>query len=163
MTPTLRPAIEADLPAINDIYNHYVLTSTCTYAEVPDSLAARRLWWLDHQPPYPVLVLSVGQTVVGWGSLSKFKAREGYRFTCENSVYLHPEWCGRGLGSVMLAALVEHAQAGGLHAIIASICATQVPSIKLHERHGFFEVARMKEVGFKFGRWLDVVYLQRVL
>lgn len=163
MTPTIRPAVEADLPAINDIYNHYVLTSTCTYAEVPDSLDARRRWWLDHKPPHPVLVLDAGKTVVGWGSLSKFKAREGYRYTCENSVYLHHDWCGRGLGSLMLRSLIDHARSGRMHAIIASICATQTASIKLHAKHGFVEAARMREVGFKFGRWLDVVYLQLVL
>lgn len=163
MLPTLRPAVESDLPAINDIYNHYVRTSTCTYAYVPDTLEQRQAWWQEHGGPFPVIVLAAGETVVGWGSLSKFRAREGYRFTCENSVYLHPDWCGRRLGPVLLDELVRLAGVHGFHSIIASICATQGPSIRLHARAGFVEVARMREVGFKFGRWLDVVYMQRMV
>ncbi|MFN0135218.1 MAG: N-acetyltransferase family protein [Phycisphaerae bacterium] len=163
MPPTLRPAVEADLPSINEIYNHYVRTSTCTYAYEPDTMQEREAWWREHGGAYPVIVLDRGETVVGWGSLSKFRPREGYRFTCENSIYLHPDWCGQGHGGVILAELVRLAGQHGFHSIIAGICATQEPSIRLHARAGFVEVARMLEVGFKFDRWLDVVYMQRKL
>ena len=108
----------------------------------------------------PVLVLEHGAEVVAWGSLSPFRPRVGYRHTVEDSVYCRDDWRGHGLGQRLLAELVARGRAIGHHCIIAGISADQPRSIALHRRAGFVEVARMPEVGCKFGRWLELVYLQ---
>jgi phosphinothricin acetyltransferase len=159
----LRPATAADCPAISAIYNHYVVHDTCTYDEEPETLAARQEWFAKHGPEHPVLVAEAGGEVVGWGSLSAFRARAAYRHTVENSVYLRHDWHRRGVGALLLAELIRQARALGHHAIIAGISAEQAPSLAIHARHGFVEVARLREVGWKFGRWLDVVYMELLL
>ena len=161
--PSIREAVEADLGAINDIYNHYVLHSTCTYQTEPSTLEERRKWFSEHTAPYTVIVAEVGGQVVGWGSLSRFHPRAAYGRTTENSVYIHPDWHRRGLGRALLARLVVHARKAGFHTIIAIVSADQEPSVKLHEAFGFTPSGRVKEVGNKFGRWLDVAYLQLML
>jgi phosphinothricin acetyltransferase len=161
----LRAARREDLPAINEIYNHYVLGSTCTYQTVPSTLEERSAWFDRHGGPHPVTV-AVSETdgsVVGWGSLSPFHAREAFARTVEDSVYLDPTWQGRGVGGLLLADLLERASALGHHVVIAAIDAGQAASVALHARYGFAECGRFPEVGFKFGRWLDVIYLQKRL
>jgi phosphinothricin acetyltransferase len=160
---TLRDAGAADLPAIDRIYEHYVHTSTCTYEIEPGGLAAREQWFAEHDATHPVIVAEVAGEVVGWGSLSRHRARAGYRFTVEDSVYVDAPRRGCGVGSAILAHLVDRGRRAGHHVILAGVSADQAASIALHAKHGFFEVARFREVGFKFDRWLDVVYLQRVL
>jgi len=159
----LRPAARSDLTAVNNIYNHYVLHSTCTYQEEPEPIAARRQWLDHHGAKHPVIVAEVNGEVVGWGSLSAYHARSAYRRTVENSVYVHHQYHRRGIGSLLLKDLIVRARALGHHAIIAGIDADQVASVVLHDRFGFQKVGHFKEVGFKFGRWLDVVYMQLVL
>lgn len=157
----IRPAIHADLPAINDIYNHYVLHSTCTYQEIPEPLEGRDAWFTRHGPQHPVIVaVDAGGVVVGWGSLSGYHARSAYRFTVENSVYLRHDLRGQGIGGRLLVELISLAKSLGHHSIIAGIDADQPASVALHRRAGFEQVGRMKEVGFKFGQWLDVIYMQ---
>ena len=112
---------------------------------------------------HPVLVAEQGGEVVGWGSLSTFNPRRGYARTVEDSIYLRDDWRGRGLGRALLSTLIERARALGHHTIIAGASADQDASIALHAAHGFVEVARLREVGRKFDRWLDVVYLQKML
>jgi L-amino acid N-acyltransferase YncA len=161
---TLRPAVVADLPAINDIYNHYVLNSTCTYQEVPETPAGREAWFARHGETHPVIVaVDAAGTIRGWGSLSAYHARSAYRFTVENSVYIQHDLRGKGLGKLLLAELIRLAQQAGQHCIIAGIDADQEASVALHARFGFEQVGRLKQVGFKFGRWLDVIYMQLVL
>jgi L-amino acid N-acyltransferase len=160
---TLRDATDGDLAAINDIYNHYVLTCTCTYQEEPETIAERQAWFGAHDARHPVIVAQVAGEVVGWGSLSRFHAREAYRFTVEDSVYVRHDMQGRGIGAAILAELVRRAKALGYRSILASISADRTASISLHEKYGFAKVAHLAEVGFKFGRWLDVVYLQKML
>jgi phosphinothricin acetyltransferase len=101
--------------------------------------------------------------VEGWSALNPFHARVGYRFTAENSVYVAADCRGRGLGGQLLGPLVEAGRARGLHAIIAAIDATNEPSLRLHARFGFEKVGHFKQTGFKFGRWLDVIYMERLL
>jgi phosphinothricin acetyltransferase len=156
----LRAATEADLAAINDIYNHYVLNSTCTYQEEPESPESRRQWFQSHGGQHPVIVAEADGLVVGWGSLSSFHPRSAFRHTVENSVYVHPEHQGRGIGSLLLQDLIARARALGHRAIIAAIDAGQAPSIAIHAKFHFQEVGRLRQVGLKFGRWLDVVYLE---
>src|ERR1022692_2504457 len=126
---TLRPATESDLAAINDIYNHYVLHSTCTYQEELDPLDGRRRWFSHHGDKHPVIVAEAGGQVAGWGSLSAFHARSAYRRTVENSVYVHHRHHRRGIGSRLLQELIVRARSLSHHAIIAGIDAEQPASV----------------------------------
>ena len=159
----IRPATEADLPVINEIYNDYVLHSTCTYQEEPSTPDERRAWFAAHGPQHPVVVYEQGVQILGWASLSRFHLRSAYRNTIENSVYVRPELHNRGIGSLLLRDSIDRARAAGHHTILALIDADQKPSIALHLKHGFTQSAHLKEVGYKFGRWLDVIYLQLML
>ena len=159
----IRPATVEDLPAINDIYNYFVLHSTCTYQEEPETMRDRRAWFEAHGPAHPATVAVLAGDVVGWGSLSPYHKRAAYRNTVENSVYVAHTHHGRGIGRLLLADLIERARAIGHHTIIASIDGEQAASISLHSKMGFREVGRMRQLGFKYGRWLDVVYLQLML
>jgi phosphinothricin acetyltransferase len=156
----IRPAGIGDLAAINAIYNHYVLTCTCTWQVQPDSDQTRRAWFDSHGPAHPVLVAQDGGEVVGWGSLSPFAQREGWRHTVEDSLYVRPDCQGRGVGSRMLGELIARARALGHRSIVAVISADQKPSIALHGRLGFVERGRLLHAGRKFGTWLDAVYMQ---
>lgn len=155
----LRPATREDAGAINDLYNHYVHHSDCTLQIEPTTLAQRQAWF-DAQGGLPVLIAELEGEIVGWGALVKFNPREGYRFTLEDSIYLRHDRQGRGVGRVLLGALMEQAKALGAHRVIAKITAAQHPSLKLHQAMGFVEVGRLTEVGFKFDRWVDVVFLE---
>jgi L-amino acid N-acyltransferase len=161
--PIIRAATAADLPAINAIYNHYVPVSTCTYQTEPSTPAERDAWFAAHGPRHPVTVSVLGGEVVGWGSLSRFHPRAAYGHTVENSVYVRHDLQRKGVGSALLGDLIERARAAGHHTIVALIDAEQAGSIAIHRRFGFTQAAHLKEVGFKFGRWLDVVYLQLLL
>jgi L-amino acid N-acyltransferase YncA len=160
---TIRLATPDDLPAINDIYNHFVLTSTCTYQTDPETMEARRAWLDAHGHKHPVTVALDGNHIFGWGSLSPFHKRAAYSRSVENSVYVHRQHHRKGIGGKLLADLISRATALGHHTIIAGIDAEQTSSIALHQAHGFERVALLKEVGFKFDRWLHVIYMQRML
>jgi len=159
---TIRPARPDDLPAINDIYNHYVVHSTATFDEEPMTESARRAWWQAHAGRYPVLVAACDGEVLGWASLSPYHGRCAYRFTVETSIYLRPEVCGQGLGRRLLSDLLAAGAGGNWHSAVALIEAEQTPSLRVHAALGFCEVGRLREVGYKFGRWLDVILMQRM-
>ncbi|HEY8751929.1 MAG TPA: GNAT family N-acetyltransferase [Tepidisphaeraceae bacterium] len=161
--PLIRLATAEDLPVINDIYNHYVLNSTCTYQEEPSTPHEREEWFAGHGAELPVTVAVQDNQTVGWASLSRFHRRSAYRNTIENSVYVRPELHGRGIGSILLADSIERARAARHRTILALIDMDQKASIQLHLKFGFKQAAHLREVGFKFGRWLDVVYLQLML
>jgi L-amino acid N-acyltransferase YncA len=160
---TLRAAAGGDLTAINHIYNHYVLHSTCTYQETPEPLAGRRQWFAHHGVKHPIIVAEIDGRVVGWGSLSAYHARSAYRNTVENSIYIHHDYHRRGIGSLLLKELITRARDLGHRTIIAGIDADQAGSIALHVNFHFEKAGHLKQVGFKFGRWLDVVYMQLML
>jgi phosphinothricin acetyltransferase len=160
---TIRPATADDLPPINDIYNHYVLHSTATYQEEPEPSEGRLAWFGRHGAAYPVTVAVMDGSVVGWASLSPFHVRSAYRRTVENSVYVRHDLHRRGIGGALLTDLIERGRSIGYHTVIALIAAEQAASVALHRKAGFTEVAHLRQVGFKFGRWLDVVYLQLML
>ncbi|UJR81623.1 GNAT family N-acetyltransferase [Sandaracinus amylolyticus] len=163
MTRTIRDATPADAAAISRIYNFYVRTSTCTYALEEETLDERRAWLDAHGPMHPVLVVEEEGEVVAWGSLSTYNPRRGYARTVEDSIYVRDDQRGKGIGRALLSTLIERARALGHHTIIAGASADQDASIALHAAHGFVEVARLREVGRKYDRWLDVVYLQKML
>ena len=159
----LRDATQADLPAINAIYNHCVLTSTCTFQVTPATAEERREWFTRCGQQHPVIVAEENCEVLAWGSLSPFHKREAYAGTVENSVYVHHDHYRRGLGRSIMEELIRRARARGIHSIIALIAAEQVGSIALHRALGFVEAGHLREVGVKFGRVLDVVYWQLLL
>jgi L-amino acid N-acyltransferase YncA len=160
---SIRLAVASDLPAINAIYNHYVIHSTCTYQTEPSTAEERSAWFNAHGPGYPVTVVEDDGEVIGWGSLSRFHMRAAYRPTVENSVYIRHDRLARGVGRLVLQDLIRRAEAQGYHSILAGISADQEPSVKLHARLGFVKVAHLREVGRKFEQWLDVVYMQKML
>jgi phosphinothricin acetyltransferase len=159
----IRAATAADLPPINDIYNHYVACSACTYQEEPETMDDRRAWFAEHGEAHPITVATIADEVVGWGCLSPYRARSAYRFTVENSVYVRHDVQRRGIGRLLLADLIERARAAGHHTIVAVIDAEQTGSIALHLAAGFRDGGELRELGFKFGRWLHVRYLQLML
>ena len=160
MPCTIRPATRADLPAINDIYNHYVVHSTCTYQETPEPIEGREAWFDRHGAAHPITIAEMDGAIVGWASLSPYHARSAYRFTVENSVYVDHRHQRRGIGDALLADLVHRARSLGHRTIIAGIDASQTASVAIHAKHGFEKVGHLRQVGFKFERWLDVVYMQ---
>jgi L-amino acid N-acyltransferase YncA len=161
--PLIRQATESDLAAINDIYNHYVPISTCTYQEELEKIESRREWYNRHGPRHPVTVAEIDGVVVGWASLSPYHTRSAYRFSVENSVYVRHDMQRRGIGAALLRDLIERARAIGHHTIVADIDAEQTGSIALHAKFGFEIIGRLKQVGFKFGKWRDVIYMQLML
>jgi L-amino acid N-acyltransferase len=160
---SIREAKAVDLLAINDIYNHYVRASTCTYQYRPSTLEERATWWKEHDATHPVTVALMAEEVVGWGSLSWFRAREGYRFTVEDTVYVRHDRQRLGIGRCLLYDLVERARHSGYRTVIGGISAEQEASIALHRALGFVEVARFSQVGFKFDQWLDCIFMQKLL
>lgn len=157
----LRPAIEEDLAAINAIYNFYVRTSTSTFDLEEVSLKERHSWFREHGERYPVLVAEAAGEVVGWCSASPFHLRPGYRHTLEDSVYLQDAWRGRGIGKLLLGELLRQVERLGYHSVMALIGdSANEASVRLHASLGFRQVGIEREVGYKFGRWLDVVLMQ---
>ena len=159
----IRQATAADLDAINAIYNYFVLHSTCTYQMEPETAVDRRAWFDHHGPEHPVVVAEMDGEILGWGSLSPFHSRAAYCHTVENSVYVRPDAHRQGIGSSLLKDLIVRAREIGHRTIIGGIDGEQAASIALHAKHGFIEVGHLRQVGFKFGRWLDVFYMQRML
>ena len=157
----VRAAAEADLPAILAIYNDAVLKTTAIWNDGVADLDNRRQWFEGRRRQrYPVLVATLDGAVIGYASFGDFRAFDGYRFTVENSVYVAENARRLGAASALLPALIEEARAIGKHVMVAGIAGENDVSIRLHARHGFVETARMPEVGFKFGRWLDLVFMQ---
>jgi L-amino acid N-acyltransferase YncA len=160
----IRPAAEHDIPAITDIYNEVVANSTAVWTEKPDTETERTAWMKARQSlGYPVLVATEGTDVLGYGTFGDFRAWPGYRYSVEHSVYIHAGHRGRGLGRAIVDNLIASARGLGKHALIAGIDGENAASIALHERAGFRQVARMPEIGCKFGRWLDLVFMQLLL
>jgi len=160
---TIRLATEEDLHDINAIYNHYVLNSTCTYQTEPETDEDRALWFAAHGPKHPITVAEWGGEVVGWAALHPFRSRCAYSQTVENSVYIRHDRQRLGIGQALLTDCIEKARSLGHHVIIAGISADQEPSIALHSKMGFVQVGRLLEVGRKFDRWLDVMYMELIL
>jgi phosphinothricin acetyltransferase len=164
MALNVRRAVDADAEAIRSIYNPEVLESTVTFDLVPRSLEEQREWLRARSGAHAVLVAVDGDDeVVGFGSLSPYKDRAAYSTTVEDSVYVRRDQQGRGVGRLLLAELVGVATAHGFHTVMARIVGGHDASIRLHAGLGFEIVGTEREVGRKFGRWLDVVVMQRLL
>jgi phosphinothricin acetyltransferase len=164
MTCTIRPAREADLPGILAIYNDAVLNQTSIWNDTQDDLAERHAWCEARTARnYPVLVAESGGDILAYASFGDFRPHQGYRYTVEHSLYVAPHAQRRGIGTLLLGRLIEEARTLGKHAMVGAIASDNLASLALHERFGFVETARMPEVGFKFGRWLDLVFMQKLL
>lgn len=161
----VRAATEADLPGILAIYNDVVRSSTAVYTEEEASLDQRRAWFRDRRAlGYPVLVAEDGAgDVAGFSSFGDFRPWPGFRLTVEHSVYIRTDCRGQGLGAGLIAPLFSEAAALGKHVMIGGIDAANPASLRLHEKLGFTRVGRLHEVGTKFGRWLDLIFMQRIL
>ena len=157
-------ADEGDLEDILEIYNDVIATSTAVYTEVPSTLDDRKAWWKERvEKELPVIVARDGGQVIGFATFSDFRAWPGYARTVEHSVHVHADHRGRGLGTQLVAQLFPLASAMGKHVMIAGVDASNAGSIRMHERLGFEQVAHFREVGRKFDRWLDLIFLQRFL
>lgn len=165
MTPVqIRDAETADLDTITAIHNHAVVHTTAIWNEDAVDLDDRAAWLADRTGRgYPVIVAVDETGVLGYASYAQWRPHSGYRLTVEHSVYVRTGAHGRGIGTTLMAALIDRARTAGLHVMIAGIESANAASIALHERLGFAEVGRMPQVGAKFGRWLDLSMLQLVL
>jgi L-amino acid N-acyltransferase len=164
MTIVIRDAREADLAAMLAIYNDAVLTTTAVYDYKPRSSEQQAAWFKAKQEQgLPVLVAEDGGGVVGFASYGPFRPWPAYLHSAENSLYVAPERRGRGIGTLLLPALIQRAAEHGLHTMIAGIDATNEASLRLHAKFGFERVAQFREVGWKFERWLDLAFLQLML
>ena len=159
----LRSATPVDLPSIHEIYNFYVQTSTCTFELDPERFGDRLAWFENRGELHPVIVAELFGEVIGWGSLSAWNKRAGYAGTVEASVYVRQEWHRHGVGKSLLSELIERAKRLGHHVLIGGACTEQSGSIALQEGLGLEQVGTFRNVGYKFDRWLDVVYLQLLL
>ena len=158
----IRAALESDLPGLLVIYNDVIATSTAVYSDSPVSLEDRRQWQQARVASgYPVLVAADASGVLGFATFGDFRSWPGYRFTVEHSVHVRADCRGRGIGGELLQALFPLAAALGKHVMIAGVDAANTASIRFHEHHGFEQAGHLREVGRKFERWLDLVFLQR--
>ena len=169
MGPPKVPSVEVrvarleDAEAMRSIYNVEVETSTVTFDLVPRSLADQRSWLAARSGAHTALVAVEADDVIGFGSLSPYKDRPAYATSVEDSVYVHRDHQGKGVGRTLLTALIDAAQASGFHAVFARIVGGHEASIGLHRALGFEIVGTEREVGRKFGRWLDVLVMERLL
>lgn len=160
----IRKATTEDCEAINRIYNHYVLNSTCTFQEEPETLESRVAWLASHEKSdLPVFVAVRDGSVIAWASLSFYHSRAAYRNSLEVSFYVEKGVVRTGVGSSLFDELVSAARRRKAHTLVAIICEEQQASIRFHEKHGFRMVGRLTEVGNKFGRWLNTTIMQLML
>ena len=164
----MRDAVEADLPAISDLYNALIPTTTVAWTETPESLEDRIAWFAARTGDGDATVVAATEdgTIIGYAAFGPFRDNTkwpGYRTTVEHTIHVAGDWHGRGVGRGLMDALVERARAQGMHVMVGALDGANEPSIRFHEAIGFEVVARLPEVGRKFGRWLDLVLVQRML
>jgi L-amino acid N-acyltransferase YncA len=163
-TLTVRDARETDVQGILDIYNDAILNTTAVYSEQPHTLDMRKAWYKERiDNNFPVFIAGLDKQVVGFSSFGHFRVWPCYRYTFEISVYVEASHRGKGIGKLLIAPLIARAREMNIHAVIAGINADNEVSLKLHQRLGFIEVAHFKEIGYKFGRWLDLKFLELML
>jgi phosphinothricin acetyltransferase len=159
----IRRACKDDIPAITAIYNDAILTTTATFDTEPKTIEERAAWLSAHDERHPVLVAVIGDNVVGWACLSKWSDRPAYDGTAETSFYVAAEHRGRGIGRRLKEAIIAESRRLGYHTLIARVAEGSEASQHLNESAGFVHVGTLKEVGRKFGRWLDVDVMQLML
>ena len=164
MNIEIRPAGTDDLQAMLAIYNDAIINTTAVYDYQPRTSDAQRQWFETKQAQrLPVFVAVDNATIIGFGSFGPFRPWPAYQFTVENSLYVDSAFQRKGAGTALLASLVTAAQTAGYHTMVAGIDATNEASLALHRKAGFEPVAHFREVGWKFERWLDLVFMERLL
>lgn len=163
MTAEVRPATEADLPALTEIYNHYVATTHVTFDLHPFTVEQRRDWFGHYTSTgrHRLLVASVGSEVAGYATSGRFRAKAAYDTSVETTIYLHPDAVGAGIGRQLYAALFAELAGEDVHRAYAGIALPNDASLALHRGCGFAPIGTFREVGRKFGRWWDVMWLER--
>ena len=159
----IRDATSHDLPALMAIYKHAVENTTATMDTSTPTLESQAEWLRHHDERHPVMVAELNGEVVGWASISAWSDRGGYRDTAEASVYVTPERRGRGIGKTLMKELVKRARLIGLHVLLARVATTNQTSLNMARSIGFEDVGTMREVGYKFGKPVDVLVLEMLL
>ncbi|MDQ6472941.1 N-acetyltransferase family protein [Flavobacterium sp. LHD-80] len=164
MEVKLRPATENDLKKILEIVNHSILHTTANYSYDIQTLDVQTKWFEDKKAKkLPIVVADLNGEVVGFGSYGQFREKIGYQYTIEHSVYVVDNVIGKGIGSKLLTELIRLAKEQGYHVMIGAIDADNAGSIAFHERFGFVTTGTIREAGYKFDRWLDLVFMQLIL
>lgn len=164
MTLQIRTATESDVQAILDIKNYEIINSTAIYDYEPRTLEMQKEWFYKKkEEQMPVIVATAGHKILGFATYGIFRPKIAYRFSVEHSIYLSPEARGKGVGTLLLRELIQTAKNNGCHNMIAGLDASNAVSYAFHKKMGFVEVARFKEVGFKFDKWLDLIFMQLML
>jgi phosphinothricin acetyltransferase len=158
----IRPATFSDLPAITEIYNEAILTTTATFDTAPKTDEEQLAWFNAHDDRHPIFVAELEGKVVGWTCLSKWSDRCAYADTAEVSTYVKEQFRGKGIGRKLKEATDAAARRLALHTVVVRIAQDNPASIHLNEEFGFRHVGVMKEVGYKSGRWLDVHLMQKI-
>lgn len=160
----IRMATENDLPGMLTIYNDVIKNTTAVYDYKPHSFEMRQQWFAaKKESGFPVYIAEENGAILGFSSIGPFRNWAAYKYSVENSVYVAAEHRGKGIGKLLLLPLIEAAKEMNMHTIIASIDDANESSLRLHKTLGFIEVAHFKQVGYKFGRWLDLKFLQLIL
>lgn len=160
----IRKAIVKDLPSILEIINEAIINTTAVYDYNPRTLKNQEEWFnKKSNENMPVIVLEVDNKVIGFGSYGIFRPWDGYRFSVEHSIYVSENYRGLGFGKKLLRKLIILAKEQGFHTMVAGIDAENLISIDFHKKYGFKEIGRFKEIGYKFDRWLNLVFMQLML
>jgi phosphinothricin acetyltransferase len=164
MNIIIRNATVKDIPQILEIVNHAILHTTSNYLYEVQTIENQLQWFEEKKSKkFPILVADFNGDAIGFGTYGTFREKIGYQFTVEHSVYVAPEFVGKGIGKQLLLALIELAKVEGYHTMIGGIDAANSASIAFHKKFGFVENGVIKEVGFKFGKWLDLQFMQLIL
>ena len=164
MNIILRKATESDLEQILAIVNHNILHTTSNYNYEIQTLEVQTKWFQDKQTlNMPIIVADVDGIAIGYGTYGMFREKIGYQYTVEHSVYVDEQYVGKGIGGLLLTELIVLAKAQELHVMMGAIDAENKGSIAFHEKYGFVVCGHIKEVGYKFDHWLDLVFMQLIL
>jgi len=160
----IRHAVDNDLQEILDIYNDAILNTTAVFQYEVHTIEMRKEWFAQKQKDrFPVFVAVEDNVVVGFSTFGPFRAWQGYKYSVEHSIYVEKNQRGKGIGKMLLQPLIDEARKMNMHTIIAGIDADNKISIAFHKQFGFEEVGYIKEVGWKFERWLDLVFMQLII
>lgn len=164
MNVSIRKALRSDVLEILNIVNYSILHTTSNYNYEIQSIETQLSWFEEKQSKgYPVVVADLNGQTIGFGTYGMFREKIGYQFTVEHSVYVAPQFIGNGIGRLLLTELIQLAKKQGVHVMIGGIDAANAGSIAFHKKLGFVENGILKEVGFKFGKWLDLLFMQLIL
>jgi L-amino acid N-acyltransferase YncA len=160
----IRVATPEDLEKILNIVNYSILHTTANYNNEIQTIETQKQWFEDKRVKnLPILIADYNGEAIGFASYGQFREKIGYRFTVEHSVYVSPTFVGKGIGSVLLSGLIQLAKKQGYHTMIGAVDANNLGSIAFHEKLGFKATGTLREVGYKFDNWLDLVFMQLLL